>query len=285
MNHTLLFMEIPVLNSLLDNLDEALFILDKEGKILLFNEVAVKLNHSLKFKPFHLGDHLVDSMDLKTSLHMRDMIQEIKLKKEPEKSYEEFVNRNGEKVSLEFNFIPVINEESVVTHIHFLIHDITAKRIYENKIATQAANIASLIETASAIIIGIDTRGYITDWNKHCVEITGYEKEEAYAQKLTNLLLSKTERPALDELIRRGLNREPFSNCEILINSKDGNQCIFLLNCTLRTASTGEVVGLLFMGQDITELVGYRKSLGSKDSDLPLKPEVMKHLMDLNLGW
>jgi len=31
---------MDVLNTLLDNLEEAIIILDKEGKVLLFNEVA-----------------------------------------------------------------------------------------------------------------------------------------------------------------------------------------------------------------------------------------------------
>jgi len=274
---------MDVLNSLLDNLDEALFILDKEGKILLFNEKAIKLNKSLMIKPFHVGDYLVDSMDLKTSLLVRDIIQEIKLKKAPENHFSELANQNEVKISLEFNFIPVINNEGEETHIHLLIRDITEQKIYENKIATQAANIANLIENANAIIIGIDTRGYITDWNKCCAEITGYRKDEAYAQELTTLLLGEEERLVLDKLIRRGLNREPISNGEFLIRSKEGKLRILLLNVTPRIASTGEVVGLIFVGQDITELIEYRKSLRmKKSSDLQLKHQ---YSMDLNLQW
>src|SRR5882762_4134189 len=95
------FLPMDVLDSLLNNLDESLFILDKEGKILLFNEVAVELNKALMIKPFHVGEYLADSMNLETSLQIRDIIQEIKLRKAPEKSFAEFTNKNGAKVPLE----------------------------------------------------------------------------------------------------------------------------------------------------------------------------------------
>jgi len=255
---------MDVLSSLLDNLDEALFILDREGKILLFNKVAAELDESFMVKPFQAGDYLTDAMNLETSLFTRDIIQEIKLRKEPAKSYADFTNRNGAKIYLEFNFVPVINEEGIETYIHLFIRDVTAQKIFEKKLTTQATNITNLIENANAVIIGIDTRGYITDWNKHCTELTGFEKDEAYAQKLTDLLLSEKEKPLFDELVARGLNRESITNCEMLIHHKDGKRAIFLLNCTSRTTPTGEVVGLLFVGQDITELTEYRRSLELK---------------------
>lgn len=270
---------MDVLSSLLDNLEEALFIMDKEGKILLFNKGAVELSSSLMIKPFQEGDYLIDSMNLETGLFVRDIIQEIKLKKEPEKSFTELVNQNGAKIYLEFNFVPVINEDGIETHIHLFIRDITSQKIFEKKLTTQAADITNLIENANAIIIGIDTRGYITEWNRHCTEITGFEKDEAYAQKLTTLLLEEKERPIFDGLVARGLNRESILNCEILIRHKNGKLQILLLNCALRTTTRGDIVGLVFVGQDITELTEYRKSLEikveekTKELHLALKKE------------
>ena len=255
---------MDVLSSLLDNLDEALFILDKDGTILLFNKVATELDKSFIVKPFRAGDHLTDSLNLETSLFIRGIIQETKLRKEPAKSFVDYTNHHGAKVYLEFNFVPVINEEGVETHIHLFIRDITSQKVFEKKLTSEAANITNLIENANAVIIGIDTRGYITEWNKHCTEVTGFEKDEAYAQKLTSLLLSETEKPLFDELVQRALNRQSITNREILIHHKDGQQRIFLCNCTSRTTVTGDVVGLLFVGQDITELTEYRRSLEIK---------------------
>jgi PAS domain S-box-containing protein len=255
---------MDVLSSLLDNLDEALFILDKEGRILLFNKVATEFGDSFLIKPFQAGDYLIDSMNLEKSLFFRDAIRETKVRKGPVKSFEDFTTQNGVKVYLEFSFVPVITEEGIETYIHLFIRDITAQKVFEKKLTTQAANITNLIENANAVIIGIDTQGYITDWNIHCTEVTGFEKNEAYAQKLTDLLLDEKEIPVFDELVIRGLNHEAITNHEMSIHHKEGKQRIFLLNCTSRTTTTGVVIGLLFVGQDITELTEYRKSLELK---------------------
>lgn len=255
---------MEVLSSLLDNLDEGLLILDKEGKILFFNKVAIAFSRTLAITPFQPDGYLLDSLGLETRELLREVLQEIKRKETPEKTFAEVRNQNGVILSFEFNFIPVINEGGKFTHIHVFIRDITEQRIFEKKITIQAANITNLIENANAIIFGIDTRGYITDWNKHCTTITGFKKNEVYAQKFASLFLNETERPVFDQLIVNGLNRESISNSELLIHHKDGNPWTFLLNCTSRTTTSGEVVGLIFVGQDITELTEYRKSLEMK---------------------
>ena len=265
---------MDVLDSLIDNLDEALFILDQEGKILLYNEVAVEMNRSLVTKPFHVGDNLIDSMGLEKGLFIRDAIHEIKLTKEPEKSFIEFTNKYGVKVPLEFNFVPVINKEGVETHIHLFIRDLSVQKIFEKKMSAQAADLTSLIDNANAIIIGVDASGYITVWNKQCSEITGFEKEEAYTQKLSDLLINEATKrsdllnglqgPSLNELIKRGLNHESINNSLITIHNKEGKQRIFLLNGTPKITAAGEVVGLVFVGHDVTELYEYRKSLERK---------------------
>jgi PAS domain S-box-containing protein len=255
---------MDVLNSLLDNLDEALFILDKDGTILLYNKAAAALNHSLFVKPFHWGDSLIDCANLETSLFIRDLLHTVIQTKEPTKTIAEFAPPNEAKVYLEFNFIPVFNEDDMQTHTHLFIRDITAQKIFEKKITTQATNMTNLIEHANAIIIGIDTRGYITEWNKRCTEVTGFEKDEAYAQQLSYLLLYGSERPQLADLIARGLQGEPVSNSEIIVHHKNGDPRILLLNGTSRSTTSGKVIGLLFVGQDITELTDYRRSLEMK---------------------
>src|SRR5258706_1523193 len=245
---------MDLLNSLLDNLDESLIILDKEGKILFFNEVALKLSKSVLTQPFQVGKHLIDSTNLETSLVIRDIIQEIQLTKVPEKHFAEFKNQNGTIASLEFNFVPVINEEGVETHIHLLIRDITAQKIFERKLITQASNITNLIEKANAIIIGVDTRGYVTDWNEHCMKITGFVKDEVYAQKFVNVLMKDLEPEKFDLILESGLKQESVINHELPIRTQNNNLITLLLSCTPRLSASGEVIGLTLVGQDVTEL-------------------------------
>jgi len=131
-------------------------------------------------------------------------------------------------------------------------------------LVTQSANASNLIEKANAIIIGVDTRGYITDWNEHCFIVTGFEKEEVYGQKLVETLLASEDGPAFDVLMARLLNHELVKNYEIPVRTKSGRTVIFMLSSTPRTSATGETIGIVFVGQDVTELTDYRKSLEIK---------------------
>jgi len=255
---------MDVLSSLFDNLDEALIILDSGGKVLLFNEVALNLSKTLLLKPLTENSNIADLTDIKTSLFVRELISEIKQKKVPERHFTEATNANGTLLSLEFNLIPVINDEGVETHIHVLIRDHTSQKVFEKKLVTQSRYITNLIEKANAIIVGLDTRGYITAWNEHSAKTMGFEKDEVYAQKFKNVLLQNSDYEKFDLILQNGLNQVSTINQELPVRTRDGSLITLLLSCTSRLSSLGEVIGLSLVGHDITELIEHRINLEKK---------------------
>ncbi|MBI1767295.1 MAG: PAS domain-containing sensor histidine kinase [Bacteroidetes bacterium] len=256
--------KMDILNSLIDNLEESLIILDKDGRVILFNEIAAELNKSLFTKPFQPGDHFINSTNLEMSLAIQDIIQDVRQRKTAEKYFAELKNHNGTLVSLEFNFVPVINDEGAETHIHLLIRDVTSQKVFERKLITQAANISSLIEKANAVIIGMDTRGYVTDLNEHCVKITGFRKDEVYAQKFVSVLMKDVNPEKFETIFAKALNSEFAVSEELLIRTERGNLMTLLLSCSQRLSASGQVVGLTLVGQDVTELTEYRMALEMK---------------------
>lgn len=264
MKSLLLNLRMDLLNSLIDNLDEALIILDTEGRVLLFNEVAIKLNKLLFIKPFEEGEPFVNSINLEMSLAIGDLIQDVQKRKTAEKYFTELKNHKGSFVSLEFNFVPVHSDDGVDSHIYMLIRDITSQKIFERKLVTQAANISNLIDKANAIIIGLDMRGYITDWNEHCVKITGFRKDEVFAQKLDAVLLQDVDNEIFEDIFVKAISNRPAISEELLIRTKEGRLITLLLSCSQRLSATGQVVGLTLVGQDVTELTEYRMALEMK---------------------
>lgn len=243
------------LNSILNNIDEALIITDADGKILLLNEAASIHGKSLLLgRPLQEGEYLANVASPKRKKIVGEMIREIHRKKRPGKSFAEYTNLLGSTVYLELNYVPILNDTRELTHIYLFVRDITSQKVFEKKLLTQTRNMSNLIEKANAIIIGVDTLGYVTDWNDHCSKITGFEKDEVYARKLVEILVIEDG----------ALNNESMSNYEITVRTKDGKSITLLLSGTPRTTSTGEVVGFMFVGQDVTELSGYRKALERK---------------------
>jgi len=255
---------MDLLNSLIDNLDEALIVLDRNGKVLLFNEVAVELNKNLFAKPFAEGEDFVNALNLESRLAVDNILDDIQEKKTSEKYFTEIKNPRGVQVALEFSFVPVFDQEGQRTHIHLLIRDITAQKVFERKLITQATNFSNLIERANAIIIGLDTRGYITDWNSHCVKVTGFDKGDAFAQKLVTVLMKDVEPGRFEELFLKAMSDQPVISEELTIRTKAGKLITLLLSCSHRLSVSGQVVGLTLVGQDMTELTEYRMALEMK---------------------
>lgn len=253
------------LNSILNGIDEGIIVIDTEGRVLFFNEVAIIKSKVIPLtKPLQVGERLQDIVSLDRKENVHEIINEIKLKKQSIRIFSEYINKIGTTIYLDTTYVPFVNESGDVSNIQLFVRDVTSQKVFEKKLTTQAANVSNLIEKANAIIIGVDTRGYITDWNEHCFKITGFNKNEVYAQKLTVILLKEVERPIFELLMLRILNQELVNNYEIPVLSKAGENIILLLSATPRTKATGEVIGVTFVGQDVTELTGYRKSLEKK---------------------
>lgn len=255
--------KVDFLNSILSNMIEAIIVTDSNGRVTFFNEAAITLSKDILEKPIQKGDAFIQLVRPSRKEIVTEIINTIKLNKQAEKSIAEYTNHQGTTLHLECNYVPILNVNNEVTFIHTFIRDITPQKIVEMKLNAQSANISNLIDKANAIIIGVDTRGYITEWNLYCSKVTGFEKDEVYAQKFSDILLTKEE-TYFDDLLNKVLQNESVINYEIPIRTKSKKKGIFLLNGTHRTTPTLEVTGVLFVGQDITELSDYRTSLEKK---------------------
>ncbi len=248
------------LDSLLNNIDEAVIITDATGKILFFNEPALIQSHSAEISgPLREGEYLTNIAGPRRSKIVQGIINELNLRKRTERSFTEYTDKEGNTVYIDLNYIPILNDTKELTHIYIFGRDITAQKVFEKKLKTQTANIHNLIETANAVIIGVDMLGYITDWNEHCAVITGYTKQEAYTSKLNELLQ-----------IQVALNNNAITS-EVIVTAKSGKKIVLLLSTVPRVTGTNEIIGFILVGQDITELTGYRKDLEMKVEERKLQ--------------
>ena len=81
-------------------------------------------------------------------------------------------------------------EGDELTEVFVEARDITPQKIFERKITIVARDYQSIIENANAVIIGIDARGYVTEWNEMARLVTGYSKNESYIRKLSDFIVS-----------------------------------------------------------------------------------------------
>ncbi len=180
------------------------------------------------------------------------------------KTEAELVDKQGNVIFLSITFQPRLNEHGTVEQIYVLMQDISQQKKFEHKLSAQAKSISNLIELAHALIIGIDTRGYITDWNTHSTRLTGYTKNEAYTKKFKDLLLFDTYKQVFETEMASLTEAKSEQNFEVMVKCKSGLILTVLVNITQRTNPGGQVIGSVLVGHDVTELVQHQKTLEEK---------------------
>lgn len=112
---------------------------------------------------------------------------------------------------------------------------------------------ADLIETAGAMIVGLDLNGDILLFNKAAEEITGYTREELAGRNWFEIVVPRdrypTAREEFERLLAGGLPREYES--PILTKSGEERQIVWRRT---ELDDQGALVGVLSVGIDVTEL-------------------------------
>lgn len=116
-----------------------------------------------------------------------------------------------------------------------------------------ANELETLIDSANAPIFRVNDEGIIDEWNQKSAALTGWSRNEVVGQSLIEMLVAPDARVAVFEVIDRALHGEETSSFECVFVSKTGERVDVLVSATARHDVTGRVVGVVGVGQDITE--------------------------------
>lgn len=165
---------------------------------------------------------------------------------------------------LKININPVFGNKGELLKFIAVITDVSLHKEYEKNITAIAREQSLLIGNANAIIFGVDRNCYVNEWNKLAAISTGFSKNEVLEKKLVRILIDPVHRENTQSLLDEVLAGNPVSRYEFPIISSEGEKRILLLSATPRRNASEEIVGLLAVGQDITELTQYKESLEEK---------------------
>ncbi len=129
------------------------------------------------------------------------------------------------------------------------------------KLETQRNDLRSLIDTANAPIVGINSAGEVLEWNRAMEQLTGFSKATALRTPfVTNYVRAQSGRE-VEALIATTLEGEATPILEFELLSTDGALRLVICSASPRHDASGKVVGAILVGQDITELGAYRATL------------------------
>ncbi|KAH6776754.1 phytochrome B [Perilla frutescens var. hirtella] len=126
-----------------------------------------------------------------------------------------------------------------------------------DELAAVATEMARLIETPIVPIFGVDSSGLINGWNAKICELTGLELSEAIGKSLVPDVIHEDSREVVKNLLAGDLQGKEDKNVEVKLR-KFGvdvpSSAVYLLvnACTSRDCKNS-VIGVCFMGQDVTD--------------------------------
>ena len=242
------------LTQLIDTANAPIFGIDKKGNVNEWNQKAEEITGYSKEEV--RGKSFVETYITQEYKESVNDVLTRALKGEETANYEvPIYSKYGVRIVVLLNATTRRNTKGEVIGVVGVGQDIT--EINETK-----EELTQLIDTANAPIFGIDKKGNVNEWNQKAEEITGYSKEEVRGKSFVETYITQEYKESVNDVLTRALKGEETANYEVPIYSKYGVRIMVLLNATTRRNTKGEVIGVVGVGQDITEIDNLRKDLG-----------------------
>lgn len=130
--------------------------------------------------------------------------------------------------------------------------DVHDRRIAEQAAEAVAEDLRRILETANAPIVGEDIHCRINVWNACAERLTGYKRSEAMGRRLSDFGDAES-RSTVIGAFANALAGKGAPNFEFPLRAKDGGAVHLLLSASARRDAGGNIVGVIAVGQDITE--------------------------------
>ena len=181
------------------------------------------------------------------------------------------IKKDGSTIWIHATYTPVKDVNGNYYKVIEIANDISEMVTTKSKVTAIANELRQFIETANAPIFGIDSQGLVNEWNQTSEKITGFTKQEVLGKDLVQTYIRPDDQEAVKKVLDNALVGLETANFEFPLFTKNKERVMVLLNSSTRKNANGDVTGVLGVGQDITELVGYRNQLELKVNQRTLK--------------
>jgi len=265
------------LRAIIDNVPSFIFVKNTNGEFLDINKAAAS---ALGKTPEEIVGHKHSDITTNKEQAQRltnDDIEVIKDNKQKLISEELFITEAGKEMWIQTIKSPfpqeIFGQKALIG---------TATDITELKHSQQTAHKAkifaeTLIDTANALIVTLDTEGKIKRFNKYAETLTGYSKEEVLNKKWMDIFICKEDKQRIVKVFKTGLdNIEKITNYENNISTKSGQTPLIRWNNSLLYDTDSKHKSILCIGIDITEQKQAEQNLLATNEELRVTTEALK---------
>jgi PAS domain S-box-containing protein len=241
------------LSRLIETANAPIFGVDVRGDVTDWNRKAIELSGFSKEEA--MGKSLIDEFITEESRAEVAAVLRRAGEGEDTDDFEfRLLTKSGKSIIILLNATTRRDANGRVTGMVGVGQDITNLRKAMYETAHVADDLTRMIDTANAPIFGIDRQGRVTEWNRRAAAISGWTTDETLGEPLLQKFISEQYRESVSRVLAMALDGKEAMNYEFPLFTKDGRRREILLNATPRRGSDGEIIGVIGVGQDITEL-------------------------------
>ena len=170
-----------------------------------------------------------------------------------------WILRNGEKIWIDVNRIPLLNSDGNVAGLLITFEDITERKNAEENLRKQHDRLERIMETSPAGILSVDRNGHIIYVNSQAEKVLHFPKEELLKKTFITTkfkfldsegkLIPKNELPF--QIIKK--TKKPIFDYHATFKSFTNENILLSINGTPLLNNNGEIENTIFTVEDITE--------------------------------
>ncbi len=196
----------------------------------------------------------------------------------------EMIKKDGTEILVSIDGKIGHKKDGSFKQTHCVLHDITDRKRAAEALRHERDFAESLIETAQAIVLVLDTEGRIIRFNRYMEELSGYRLREVQGKDWFETFLPRDDWGSIRDMFRRAVNDiQTRGNVNPIITRDGSAREIEWYDKTLKDVS-GNVVGVLALGQDITDRKRAEEAARRAQEELLARREGEKELVEIELA-
>ena len=165
----------------------------------------------------------------------------------------EFVGRTkgGDEFPAELSFATWESRGDI--YFSCIVRDISERKKSEEALQKEKEYTRTIIETADALIIALDTEDKVILFNRLAEELTGFSRDEVLGKDLLAVIPIRMDKDAFSKMTQEIMDGGSVSPYHLFITNKAGEEKIIFTRGRQLKDKDGKVIGVLEIGVDVTE--------------------------------
>ncbi|WP_186767440.1 CHASE domain-containing protein [Blastopirellula retiformator] len=157
-----------------------------------------------------------------------------------------------------------------------MTHELRISEQTANHAAEEAERLAKIVRRTSNAVVITDVDGRIEWVNDGFTRLSGYELNEAFGKRPSELLYGPNSNPDAVERLSDALRLRASTNAEIVNYAKDGREYVVAIESAPLTDSSGALTGYMLIESDITEKCAAENRLKALNTELTMAHQEAK---------